>query len=337
MTKQSGRPTIRDVALAASVSVTTVSDTMNRKGRVDPATQMRVRQAAEAVGWKPKRSARALRSGRTGIIVFCLPPRPDAEAPWIMSTDYYMQLAAACAIEAVEFGRFVLLAPGPVNLADVASLDVDGAIVVDPIAGDRTVKILSDGGVPVVTIDRDLDVDDGRWVSADNAGATKDVLDHLAAQGARSILLLTSDERMSWLSDVSDAYHDWCANQDTSPRVSFIDLDRTTEGAGSVLSSLAKLDNVPDAIFAVPFGSAIGVLRKAAALSISVPEDLLVASGVDDPSLAWHSPSVTALDLVPTDVARAAVRLMVDLLEGEGDRATTTTRTRLIERESTRR
>jgi LacI family transcriptional regulator len=64
------KTSIRDVAAAAGVSVTTVSQVLNEVGgaRIAEDTRVRVRQASEALGYIPSRLARGLRTQRTNII-----------------------------------------------------------------------------------------------------------------------------------------------------------------------------------------------------------------------------------------------------------------------------
>jgi transcriptional regulator with XRE-family HTH domain len=54
------RPTIRDVAARAGVSVATVSYVMNDKGGVGSGTRERVRAVAAALGYAPDAAARSL-------------------------------------------------------------------------------------------------------------------------------------------------------------------------------------------------------------------------------------------------------------------------------------
>ena len=61
-------PTIHDVARAAGVATSTVSRALTGEPRVSEATRQRVRLVAVDLGYRPSRSARALRSARTGTI-----------------------------------------------------------------------------------------------------------------------------------------------------------------------------------------------------------------------------------------------------------------------------
>ncbi len=60
--------TIHDVALAAGVSVSTVSLVLSGKGRISAATGERVNAAIEQLGFVRNRQASALRGGQSGVI-----------------------------------------------------------------------------------------------------------------------------------------------------------------------------------------------------------------------------------------------------------------------------
>jgi DNA-binding LacI/PurR family transcriptional regulator len=87
------RATSADVARAAGVSRTTVSfvlnDTPNQK--IPDATRRRVWDAARELGYTPSAAARALRRGRSDIVLGLLPDAPIANA----AGDFIGHLAAA--------------------------------------------------------------------------------------------------------------------------------------------------------------------------------------------------------------------------------------------------
>src|SRR5438046_10212833 len=91
------RPTIRDVAKAAGVSVTTVSHALNGKGRVDPNTRARVAQVVRRLGYRANRHARGLRIGRSGSLGLLLPVSGDARSDETLRLDFDMRLAGAAA------------------------------------------------------------------------------------------------------------------------------------------------------------------------------------------------------------------------------------------------
>ncbi|GAA1895453.1 LacI family DNA-binding transcriptional regulator [Streptomyces durmitorensis] len=68
-------PTSTSVARYAGVSRATVSYVLNglAAGRVSPATQEKVREAAEELGYVPHAAARSLRSGSSGLVLIAVP------------------------------------------------------------------------------------------------------------------------------------------------------------------------------------------------------------------------------------------------------------------------
>ena len=74
--------TIHDVALAAGVSVSTVSLVLSGKGRISTATGERVNAAIEELGFVRNRQASALRGGQSGVIglFVCYVPSPSYDA-----------------------------------------------------------------------------------------------------------------------------------------------------------------------------------------------------------------------------------------------------------------
>lgn len=76
--------TIHDVALAAGVSVSTVSLVLSGKGRISTATGERVNAAIEELGFVRNRQASALRGGQSGVIGLIV---RDLSAPFLRRID----------------------------------------------------------------------------------------------------------------------------------------------------------------------------------------------------------------------------------------------------------
>ena len=185
------RPTIHDVAKAAGVSVTTVSHALNGKGRVDPETRALVGRVVRQLGYRANRHAKVLRSGRTGALALMLPVQADVRSNEALSLDFYMRLASAAATAAFAREQALMLLPPAVVSTGLGGLGVDGGIVVDPSPLDPRVELLAGHGLPVVTIERDLGRPDDPWyVTGQTDVSTRQLLDHLRAQGARRICLL---------------------------------------------------------------------------------------------------------------------------------------------------
>jgi DNA-binding LacI/PurR family transcriptional regulator len=304
--------TIREVARKAGVSVSTVSHALNGRGRVDTQTRARIQRVAGELGYHANRSARALRSGRTGTLGLLLPHA--VAAPFAI--DYYITLATATAEAAFAHDHGLLLLPTLRRPEDLARFAIDGAILCDPTANDPQIELVEAAGTPIVTVDRDMRRTSPWWVAADNAVNTRRVLDHLEEAGARRIALISGGAPLSWLSESMAAYRAWVRERRQKPLVAKPSLRALDSEAVDLAGALLDSADPPDAFFVLADRFVIGVLEAAESRGLGVPDDLLIAAGEDAAALRTGRTEVTAIDLRPAAVGRAAVEMVIARIEG---------------------
>ncbi|MFF8986807.1 LacI family DNA-binding transcriptional regulator [Streptomyces globisporus] len=321
--------TLLDVAHAAGVSKSTVSDALQGSGRVAEATRDRVRAVAEELGYRPNSAARRLRRASTGAVGLHLPATATR-------LDYYMNLAFGAVERAQEDGLdMVLLAPAGAADGRIASR-VDGLLVIDPEAGDSAVPGLLDAGVPVVTGERYLGPSAGpsAAVVCDNAASLTALLDHVTERGARRPAVLAPSGSSAWATALRATARSWGLAHRVEVALRTVPFAATPAEAEETTRALLTADPAVDAVICAPDGSAPGVLRAAAALGREVgttggggaaaavpPENarpagpaLLVAACVDGPATRGAVPPVTAVDLRPAAYGRACAELLCDIL-----------------------
>ncbi len=310
------RPTIRDVARTAGVSATTVSHALNGKGRVDPATRALVAQVVGQLGYRANRHARGLRSGRSGALALLLPVGADVRVDEALSLEFYMRLASAAAAAAFSQEQALMLLPPTIVQTGLRGLVIDGGIVVDPSPHDPRVSLLTEHGLPVITIERDLGRPEERWyVASETEANTHQVLDHLAARGAHRICLLVPQNDWGWATETLRAYESWVREHDAPPLIVPVAMQPGEESAFLATRRLLDMPAPPDAIFVVAARFIRGVLRAAKVTGRQIPEHLLVAAGVDSVEAREGDPPVTALDLHPESQAEAAVEMLLARLD----------------------
>ncbi|MBK6317562.1 MAG: LacI family DNA-binding transcriptional regulator [Dehalococcoidia bacterium] len=174
-----GPATIHDVARRAGVSTSTVSRSLSGEPRVSAQTRERIRLIAEEIGYRPSRSAQALRLARTGTIGFLA---PNLENP--ISYDHLRATVRA----AHEVGYTVLVGDSQdspeiqdAEIARMRDYRVDGLIIgrgLVPVT--RSLFQLVDSAIPVEPYFTagDLKVEPGgrvnvyRHITSDAVGAT---------------------------------------------------------------------------------------------------------------------------------------------------------------------
>ena len=326
---------IRDVARSAGVSVTTVSHALNGKGRLPTATRERVQQIARDLGYRPSRAARNLVGGKTGLLGIMV-SQPEGQAFALGDFAFFVELMTAATGVAMERGYGLVLAPGEPH---ISRIDLDGAIVVDPVADDPLVGSMRARDVPVVTAGRlPDDPDQDWWVDNDHVRGSRKVLDHLRGRDARRIAMVSTPPWTTYATDALETYHAWCAEQGAEPMVAYV-RDELSEGGGFAAAAelLARTDP-PDAIWATLDRLALGVLLAAHARGVAVPGELLVVGTTDSAAGRGATPALTTLDLHAAMLGSEAVAMLVDLVEGRKPaRRRVVVGTRLHSRASTRR
>jgi LacI family transcriptional regulator len=305
------RATIREVAKATGLSPAAVSYAL-RGLQVSEETIERVRQAAAELGYEADPIARALASGRTGMIgLLC----GSLEDLWQQS------LAVGIGRSLRDKDRYALIldATGdPIRERRLAQQlrdqRVDGLIVnpVDP-ASPHWADLAQD--LPVVSIGDALRAAQtpGEVVFDNRRGVTL-ALEHLRDQGHRHVAVLTPT-RPSTPDRPADVYVIAEAgrlnlNIDvvTAPHA----LGDATDVARRVLSG-----ERPSAVFCFSDSIAYGVYAAAAELGLSIPRDISVMGYDDHPMSRLLTPALTTVNWDLDGIVRAAVRLVVAAVDGK--------------------
>jgi DNA-binding LacI/PurR family transcriptional regulator len=326
---------IHDVARAADVSITTVSHVLNGKGRVSEATRRRVLEAVDRLGYSANAHARGLATGRAQTLAVQI--SGFGRETFVPESVYFTALLNGAYAQALELGYVLVLTPSAPE-ADLQTLPADGALVVDPVGDEALIAVMREAGAPVVTTGR-VSADAGQvdgWVDNDHGAAAREVLDHLDSRGYRRPALLTTARPLSYSADSQDAYRRWMEGRGLEPLVGLIDGELGVDQGAAVTAALLERDPRPDAIYATNDATALGALRAARAAGLDVPGDLGIVAEMDTEALRLADPPLTAVDVCPSDVGRAAIRLLVDLAEGSATAPrTSVVATSLVARSST--
>lgn len=295
-----------------------MSDALNGTGRVDALTRSRVRETATSLGYRPNLRAKRLRTGRSQMIGF-VSSMPAAVAAGPARLGFYMEVAAATAEVALERGYSLILTPPVSTNVPVDTLDIDGAIVVEPVRDDPITASFDARGLPIVTLGTQLG-SDRPHVDVHSDVATRILLDHQLERGARQVALIVGDAERHSYDTARSAYTAWCAEHGMDTVV-----ETASEGAGSeggydagrrILAAHPEVDG----ICAMVDAFAIGCVRAATDLGRRIPDDLLVATRYDGLLARTCDPPLTALNLH----LGSSAALAVELLLGQIDRAAPT-------------
>jgi LacI family transcriptional regulator len=324
------RTTIRDVAAATGLSPAAVSYAL-RGIQTSPETQERVRQAADDLGYTAHAVARALASGRTGLVgVLCGSLEDLGEQRFIESLGRHMG--------ARGFSMLVTDARGePKRERELArqlgDQLVDGLIVspLDPSA-EQWAEIAD--ALPVVTVGDALA---GRTVGEvlfDNRTGVSLVLEHLHALGHRQLAVLTPSRPTTPDRPAELVVQEVCEALALDAVV--FNSPHSLDGAREVAARLLERRPRCTAVFCLSDSIACGVYAAAADRRLRIPGDLSVAGYDDHPIARVVTPALTSVSWDSTDVAAAATSLLAAAVDGRSrSRSTIRVVPRILERAST--
>jgi DNA-binding LacI/PurR family transcriptional regulator len=190
--------------------------------------------------------------------------------------------------------------------------------VLEPAASDVQVAHLRRRNVPIVTIGRQSGASDLLpCVDLRSTQTTVQLLDHLRAQGARRIALLTGQQQRSAYTEAALAYEAFASEHRMRPMLYRVDENQGEEAGRSATLDLLKRHPDIDAICAPVDAFAVGAVSALQALERTVPGDVMIATRYDGLRARECKPPLTSLNLHLDIVAAQAIELLFDHLRGQ--------------------
>lgn len=313
MSGRERRPvTIYEVAERAGVSIATVSRALRDSNLVAAPTRRRVQRVAEELRFRPSRAGRALAEGQHAAngIVF-----PELSGP------YYAEVVLGYEEVVAELGRSVLILATKGRDAAEAVLElagrVDGMVIMGRTVGDEVVTRIADTGLPLVLLARPpvglIDT-----VTADNERGARELTAHLLGHGHRRLAFLgdpgESPDVAGRYAGFRRALVDGGLPDAPDPTPCAFDV-RAGYATATELLSRAR----PDAMVCANDEVALGALRAAEDLGLSVPGDLAL-TGWDDIMAADYA-RLTTVNQSMRELGATAARWLDERIQGTSTEA----------------
>ena len=317
-----GRVTLKDIAQACGVHVSTVSRALdpNTSHPVRADMAERIRRVSRELEYRPNAYAYSLRTRRTRIVGVVVPDITDPVFPPIIKgLEDALHKRGYVAILASNAGDLQREAE---ITAIMRSRQVDGLILASVLRHDDVASKLSADGIPVVTLSREVEDAQVASVVSDEDAGIRQVVEHLGALGHSRIAMLGGPRTLSTGNNRFEAFRRHSAQFVGGAEeclVAFAEAYNEAEGercAEQLLASGAEITALVCANDRLAIG-AITALRRA---GLSCPEDISVTGYNDMPLVDRLSPPLTTVRIQQYRVGFAAGELLVDLVETEPER-----------------
>lgn len=327
--------TIRDVAQAAGVHVSTVSRALDPKRRqlISAEVLEQVEAVARRLGYRPNRTAATLRTGRSHTIGVLLPDITNAVFPPILE-----------GIEASAAARhyFMLIAnvPDPAHAQVVVermlAQQVAGLIMATAMRDDPLVAFVTASGLPTVLVNRADDSGRLGAVVSDDRLAMKFAVDHMAELGHTRIAHLAGPQHLPTGVGRRQGFEQAMRDRNLKP-VGIVECSAYSREAGRVaMQQLLDKPRRPQAVVCCNDLVALGAYDTMHATGLSVPGDISITGHNDMPLVDLVAPPLTTVRLPHRELGWRAAEMMFDLIAGKpGSASTVVLRPELVVRAST--
>ena len=302
---------IKDVALHAGVSVTTVSHVVNGTRFVSEVVRQRVEAAVRELDYVPSAVARSLKHNTTHTFGMVIPNN---------SNPYFAEIIRGVEDRCFAAGYNVILCNSnddperqAAYLRVLAEKRIDGLIFV--VTGSDAVVRATLGGIntPLVLLDREVSGVSGDLVEVNHVLGSQMATRHLLELGHPRVACISGPPGLSPSSQRRAGWKDALEHAGVERKES--DLARgdfTARGGYLAMQALLRRRPRPTAVFACNDLMAFGALTAAREAGIAVPQQLSIV-GFDDIDLAaFSAPPLTTVAQPKQQIGTVAADLLLD-------------------------
>lgn len=321
-------PTIRDVAAAAQVSTATVSKYINGAQRFSPKVEAALDAAIASLGYKSNPLAKSMITGRTNTIGLSVLD---------ITNPHFSSILKGANRVAHDQGYSVLLVDTEETpsrerrVLEELSRRVDGMIVFSRMR-EHEMGWMAEIDKPLVFFGSLTELPLPTVASDDHGGAYM-LAQHLRMLGHKRIAYLgfsksrRDEERLGGIRECLDA---------AGLELRIFDGESPSLSEGERLcSSIVLGANRPDAVICYNDLMALGFMKEAWNLGVSIPRDLSVVGFDNIPYGKYVTPGLTTVDLQSERMGASAMEKLLAVIRGEPVEKLTKIAPQLILRAST--
>ncbi|MEX0337413.1 MAG: LacI family DNA-binding transcriptional regulator [Arenibacterium sp.] len=321
MTENKPVPTLSDVAKRAGVSTATVSRCLNSPERVIQATRDKVMTAVQELGYAPNFAARVMAAKRSNTIGAIIPTMENAifarglqAFQDVLHARGYTLLVASSSYSAEMEGE---------QIRTLVSRGADGLLLIGHDRDPDIESFLVAQNMPVLvawTFDEKADVPS---IGFDNLRSMQALAEEVIEFGHRRLAMITAltkdnDRARLRLQGVIEAMKAKGLDPDD---LKVAETAYGIDNGAQAFEALMRAEPPPTAVMCGNDVLAVGALRRAHALGMSVPGDVSI-TGFDDIELARIvQPELTTVHVPHREMGRKAADALIDMVERKVPRA----------------
>ena len=270
---------IKDVALAAGVSIATVSHVLNSTRYVSDETRKKVEKAMKDLSYSPNYLAKSLKENRSNVVGLVVPD---------ISNFFFTEIAGAIETTLRKYGYNLILCNTDENfqqekehISHLQSYMVSGMIIAPTTREYNYRKLFNSYNYPVVFIDRRLNTPQGDSVYVDTKSVSKKAVEYLIGKGHRRIAFIGASRSISTTEDRFEGYSEALKEHDIPLDMNHVGFGGAKDDSGYEVCGRILEENDVTALFVSTSMMTIGAMRYLVEKGISIPDQIALI-GFDD-------------------------------------------------------
>jgi LacI family transcriptional regulator len=338
------KATLKQIARELNVSVSTVSKALNDSPEISEQTKIRIKEYAKLKNYKPNVIGLNLKNRKTKTIGVIIPNILNSFFAKVFSgiekvadqKGYNVIMCISNESIEKEAHTLEMLSNGTID-GFILSISEEAQKLGDY---NHFKKIIIDG-TPIVMFDRTTDEVECDKVIVDDFDSGLNATQHLIDLGCKNIALFSSVDNLSVGKLRAEGYFKALKDNDIAINENIIVRTDTELDLKEQIEEVYS-NNLVDGVFALDENDSVAALKIGVKKGYKIPKDLKVI-GFADGILASRrlSPSLTTVSQHGIEIGEVAANLLIKRLECEEEEEspfeTLVIRTKLKERESTRR
>ncbi len=336
------KTSIKDIALRAGVSLTTVSIVVNGRAKqmnISESMTLKILDLAKEMNYTPNQFAKGLRTGKTNTIGLIVDD---------ISNYFFGNLAKIIEEEADKLGYTVMFCSSENDEGKSRNLlnmlvdkQMDGYIIAPTLSMLPEISKMIKMNKPLVLIDRFYEHLETNYVIIDNANASFEGVEYLIKKGHKRIVLLTNDTEQLQMQQRLEGYKKGLEQYNLPWEESLVKKIPFGMSKSKLVKEIKKnLKDVEakiDAIFFTSNNLGISGLEALRDLDIKIPEDVSVICFDDNDLFRLGMPRMTVISQPIKALAKKAVKTLIKQINQEQNKEEhIVLPTSLIERASVR-
>ncbi len=308
--------TVKDIAKMAGVSVTAVSFVINNKAGVGEDTREKVQKIIKETGFKPNLNSKKLVMNKSFNI--CLMMNAYSSP---FEDLFYFEITRGIINRSMKCNYNVIISRPIMAQSELPDLiysgDADGIIFMQDISQSLIDKA-NKSGVPFLVVDSHSNNEGVTSINPDYKKATFEATNYLIEKGHKDIAIIASSVVPDFYTQTISGYNEAMSIHNISPNPDYCYISATSEDSAYLAAKkLFKRKKRPTAILCTVDTFAIGVMRCAKDMKLSIPDDISII-GIDDILLSnYVEPRLTTIGIDKESMGTLAMDMILRKIKGK--------------------